>query len=234
MEGEKKEEIRGMFNNIARKYDFLNRLLSLGIDTRWRKRLVRRVAKQKPLKVLDLASGTADLAISMAKKMPQAHITGADISEKMLAVGYRKVLKQKLSRQIKLEREDAENLKYGSDRFDIVTIAFGVRNFENLLKGLKEMYRVTDNNGKVYILEFSKPTTFPVKQLYRFYFTRILPFFGQAVTKNPHAYRYLPESVQAFPDGKDFLTILSRAGYANCQQKKLSFGIASIYYGEKL
>ncbi len=133
MEGEKKEEIRGMFNNIARKYDFLNRLLSLGIDTRWRKRLVRRVAKQKPLKVLDLASGTADLAISMAKKMPQAHITGADISEKMLAVGYRKVLKQKLSRQIKLEREDAENLKYGSDRFDIVTIAFGVANLLSFL-----------------------------------------------------------------------------------------------------
>lgn len=229
-----KTAISNMFNNIARQYDFLNRVLSLGIDTIWRKRLVKKVAKHKPLKVLDIASGTADLAISMAKKMPQAHIIGADISAKMLAVGYRKVLRKKLNKQIKLELGNAERLKYPSNRFDVITVAFGVRNFEHLLQGLSEMYRVTQKGGQVYILEFSKPTAFPIKQLYRFYFTRILPFFGKIVTSNPHAYRYLPESVKGFPDGKDFLKILSEAGYKNCCQHKLSFGIASIYCGEKV
>lgn len=229
----KKEQVRNMFNNIAGKYDLLNHLLSLGIDNLWRKSVVRLVKKQSPKLVLDIATGTGDLAIAIAKALPLVKITGADISENMLEIGKQKMLKKKLSDRVKMEIGDSENLKYEDACFDAVTVAFGVRNYEDLDKGLREMNRVTKAGGHVYILEFSKPSTFPFKQIYNFYFRNILPFFGKTVSKNKHAYTYLPESVQKFPDGINFLDHLKNAGYTEVEQKKLTLGVASIYSGKK-
>lgn len=229
----KKEQVRNMFNRIAGKYDFLNHFLSLGIDIYWRKRLVNLLKKNQPQTILDIATGTGDLAIAISKKLPQAQIIGADISEKMLEVGQKKILKKKLQDRIVLEEGDSEALKYDDQYFDAVTVAFGVRNYENLDHGLAEMYRVTKTHGKVFILEFSKPTVFPVKQLYNFYFTSILPLLGKGVSKDQSAYTYLPESVRSFPDGSDFLNHLEKAGYKKVNYITLSFGIVSIYSGSK-
>ena len=229
----KKQQVRQMFNNIAGKYDFLNHFLSLGIDHYWRKVLVKMLKKQYPKQILDIATGTGDLAISIAKSIPESNIVGADISEKMLEIGQKKVLKKKLNQQITIELGDSEQLKYTDKFFDAVTVAFGVRNYEDLDLGLSEMYRVTKDNGSVYILEFSKPTVFPVKQIYNFYFSYILPTLGKGVSKDNSAYTYLPESVKNFPDGDHFLKHLSKAGYKSVSQKKMTFGIVSIYNGSK-
>jgi len=229
----KKEQVRNMFNRIAGKYDFLNHFLSLGIDVYWRKRLVNLLKIHQPEIILDIATGTGDLAIAISKKLPKAQIIGADISEKMLEVGQKKIIKKKLQDSIVLEEGDSEALKYDNEHFDAVTVAFGVRNYEDLDAGLKEMYRVTKQNGEVFILEFSKPSAFPVKQLYNFYFKSILPLLGKGVSKDQSAYTYLPESVQSFPDGPLFLEHLKKAGYKNVKSKTLSFGIASIYSGSK-
>jgi len=229
----KKEQVRKMFNSIAGKYDFLNHFLSLGIDKLWRRSLVKMMKKQFPNQVLDIATGTGDLAIAIAKTFPNAKIIGADISKNMLNIGKEKIVKKKLNDRVLMEMGDSENLKYEEGFFDAVTVAFGVRNYEDLDKGLKEMHRVTKKDGHVYILEFSKPTAFPFKQIYNFYFLNILPLFGKKVSKDNHAYTYLPESVQKFPDGDLFLQHLQNAGYKLVRQKKLSFGIASIYTGKK-
>lgn len=229
----KKEQVRNMFNNIAGKYDFLNHFLSVGIDHYWRKRLVNMLKLQHPSQVLDIATGTGDLAIAIAKNLPQCKIVGADISEGMLEIGQKKILQKKLNQQITLELGDSEELKFENGFFDAVVVAFGVRNYENLDLGLQEMNRVTKKKGHVYILEFSKPTVFPVKQVYNFYFKYILPLLGKTVSKDNSAYTYLPESVSQFPDGKDFLNHLSQADYINVQQIKLTFGIVSIYSGLK-
>lgn len=229
----KKEQVRNMFNNIAGKYDFLNHFLSLGIDNLWRKSLVKLMKKQFPHQVLDIATGTGDLAIAIAKSFPNAKVIGADISENMLNIGKEKMIKKKLNDRVIMEMGDSEHLKYEEGFFDAVTVAFGVRNYEDLDKGLQEMNRVTKKGGQVYILEFSKPTAFPFKQIYNFYFLKILPLFGKTVSKDNHAYTYLPESVQKFPDGDLFLKHLQNAGYDSVQQKKLTFGVASIYTGEK-
>ena len=229
----KKEQVRKMFNSIAGKYDFLNHFLSVGIDHIWRRRLVNMLKKQQALQVLDIATGTGDLAIAIAKKLPQAHIIGADISENMLEIGQKKVLKKKLHKQITMELGDSEQLKYEDGQFDAVTVAFGVRNYEDLNKGLLEMNRVTKPLGAVYILEFSKPTAFPIKQIYNFYFKHILPLLGKMFSKDDSAYTYLPESVQSFPDGALFLEHLQKAGYSDVSQRKMSFGIVSIYSGIK-
>lgn len=229
----KKEQVRNMFNNIAGKYDFLNHFLSLGIDKLWRKSVVRMVKKQLPNQLLDIATGTGDLAVAIAKALPQAKIIGADISENMLEIGKQKMRKKNLDNRVIMEIGDSENLKYEHGFFDAVTVAFGVRNYEDLDKGLKEMNRVTKRGGHVYILEFSKPSTFPFKQIYNFYFLNVLPLFGKTVSKDNHAYTYLPESVQQFPDGADFLTYLKNAGYKEVKQKKLTLGVASIYSGKK-
>lgn len=228
----KKEQVRNMFNKIAGNYDFLNHFLSLGIDHLWRRRLVKMLSKEKPQTILDIATGTGDLAVALAKCNPK-EIIGADISENMLQVGIEKMKKKKLDHLIKLELGDSENLKYENEYFDAITVAFGVRNYEDLDKGLAEMYRVTKTKGSVWILEFSKPSVFPVKQLYNFYFQFILPNIGRIVSKDDNAYTYLPESVKIFPDGKDFLNHMETAGYKDCKQLKLSFGIASIYYAKK-
>jgi len=228
----KKEQVRQMFNNIAGKYDFLNHFLSVGIDHLWRRRLVKMLSKEKPQKILDIATGTGDLAIALTKCNPK-EIIGADISENMLQVGIRKIKKKKLDKIIKLELGDSEKLKYSENYFDAITVAFGVRNYEDLDKGLSEMYRVTKKNGSVWILEFSKPSVFPVKQIYNFYFRFVLPNVGRLVSKDKQAYTYLPKSVSQFPDGKDFLEHMEKVGYIANNQIKLSFGIASIYHGRK-
>jgi demethylmenaquinone methyltransferase/2-methoxy-6-polyprenyl-1,4-benzoquinol methylase len=229
----KKEQVRNMFNNIAGKYDFLNHFLSLGIDHLWRRSLVKMMKKQIPTQVLDIATGTGDLAVAVAKAFPNAKVIGADISENMLEIGKQKMIRKKLNDRVLMEMGDSENLKYEDGYFDAVTVAFGVRNYEDLQKGLNEMYRVTQIGGRVYILEFSKPSAFPFKQIYNFYFLKVLPLFGKTVSKDHHAYTYLPESVQQFPDGHDFLNYLEDSGYQDVSQKRLTFGIASIYSGKK-
>ncbi len=228
----KKEQVASMFNNIAHKYDFLNHFLSLGIDKLWRKKAIKMLAPKQPKKILDLATGTGDLAIAALKLNP-TEIKGIDISKEMLRIGIIKVIKKGYDRTIELMEGDSENIKFKDNYFDAITVAFGVRNYENLEKGLSEMYRVLNTGGAAVILEFSKPTAFPVKQIYNFYFKYILPGFGKMFSKDNAAYTYLPESVGEFPDGAEFINILTKVGYINCRQKRLSLGIATIYYAEK-
>lgn len=228
----KKESVRVMFNSIASRYDFLNHFLSFGIDILWRKKLVRMLRKQNPTSILDVATGTGDLAIE-ASRIKNVTITGVDIAEEMLEVGRTKVLKKGLSDIINLQFADSENLPFDSFVYDASIVSFGVRNFENLGTGLAEMCRVLKPNGKIYILEFSMPTNFPILQLYNFYFKFILPLIGRLISKDKSAYTYLYESVQDFPSGKDFLIQLQQAGFESPKQHKLSFGIASIYTGIK-
>ncbi|PCH70144.1 MAG: bifunctional demethylmenaquinone methyltransferase/2-methoxy-6-polyprenyl-1,4-benzoquinol methylase UbiE [Bacteroidales bacterium] len=221
-----------MFNNIARKYDFLNHFLSMGIDKLWRKRAVKLLKSIEPKQLLDIATGTGDFALACLKLNPDK-ITGIDISTEMLAVGREKIAKKKLQDRIELFEGDSEDIQFDDNSFDAITVAFGVRNFENLEKGLKEMNRVVRPGGKVVILEFSKPKNFPVKQFYNFYFFNILPLCGKMLSKDSSAYTYLPESVGAFPDGEFFLEIYKSCGFEETEQIKLSFGIASIYIGTK-
>ncbi|MBL1231381.1 MAG: bifunctional demethylmenaquinone methyltransferase/2-methoxy-6-polyprenyl-1,4-benzoquinol methylase UbiE [Flavobacteriales bacterium] len=228
----KKEQVATMFNNISHKYDFLNHFLSLGIDILWRKKAVRMLAPHQPKKILDIATGTADFAIEALKLNPD-EIIGIDISEGMLNVGKEKIKKKGVDNIISLELGDSENLRFETAYFDAYTVAFGVRNFENLEKGLIEMLRVLKPNGTGIILEFSKPRKFPIKQLYNFYFNKILPGIGKMVSKDTAAYTYLPESVYAFPDGEDFVQLLKKIGYKNAKATTLLFGIATIYKANK-
>lgn len=225
--------IAAMFDRISPKYDALNHMLSLNIDKVWRKKTAKIVSKTQPKAILDLATGTADLAIAMAKHNPQAHIIGLDISEKMLEIGKEKVKLQNLENQIELHHGDAASLPFEDARFDAVTVAFGVRNFEDLSKGLSEMHRVLKTNGQAVILEFSLPERFPIKQLYNFYFKHLLPNIGKWVSKDGNAYSYLPHSVEKFPKPSDFCNILGSFGLKNCQIKPLSFGIATLYVANK-
>lgn len=224
----KKEQVEKMFDNIAHKYDFLNHFLSAGIDRIWRKKLVKMVAAQKPLAIIDIATGTADLAIELSK-LTHAPVTGVDISAGMLEIGKRKLAKLKLDQQIFLQQADSESLPFENGAFDAAMVAFGVRNFENLDIGLAEIQRVLRPNGIIAVLEFSRPRVFPVKQLYNFYFRYILPAIGKIVSRDQGAYTYLPESVGAFPDGKDFLAHLDKAGFSKTSERRLTFGIATIY-----
>lgn len=232
-EGSKKSQVSTMFNNIAPYYDLLNRVLSLGIDKSWRKRAIHLLQQDNPQVILDVATGTADVALQVAKTLQPEKITGVDISTEMLAIGREKVKKQSLQHIITLEEGDSENLPFPDNSFDAITVAFGVRNFEHLEKGLSEMYRVLKPGGKAIILEFSKPTIFPFKQLFNFYFRYILPTIGRLTSKDKRAYAYLYESVQAFPDGKNFVAILDRLGYQSTTFESLSLGICSIYLGKK-
>ena len=222
-----------MFDHISPKYDALNHLLSLNIDKVWRRKTAKAVAKSQPKTVLDLATGTADLAIAVAKRNPQAHIIGMDISEKMLDIGKAKIKKQELENQIELCFGDAATLPFEEGSFDAITVAFGVRNFKDLEKGLSEIHRVLKPGGQAVILEFSMPERFPVKQLYRFYFKRVLPRIGKKVSKDPSAYTYLPESVERFPKPNSFLQLLSEKRLENGTKRSLSFGIATLYQAEK-
>ncbi len=228
----KKEQVAKMFDNISGKYDFLNHFLSLGIDIRWRRKAVAYLKSDAPKQVLDVATGTGDFAIEILSLNPDK-VTGVDISEGMLGVGKEKVKKRNLTDKIELLYGDSENLPFKDETFDAVTVAFGVRNFENLEKGLSDIYRVLRPGGKLVVLEFSQPTIFPFKQLYRFYFKAILPKIGNRISKDQSAYTYLPESVIAFPFGNEFLNKLNEAGFKNTLCKTLTFGISSIYVGQK-
>ncbi len=228
-EEDKKKQVANMFDNIAWKYDFLNRLLSLGIDKRWRKKAISTLENGSPARVLDVATGTADLSIELARRLPESQITGVDISEKMLDIGRKKVVKKKLDQRIELLYGDSEALEFPDHHFDAVTAAFGVRNFENLEAGLQEMNRVLKPGGQLVVLEFSRPRIFPLKQLFNLYFRYILPTVGRLTSKDPRAYKYLYESVQAFPDYDRFLSVLKKLGYKKCEYIILTAGICCIY-----
>ncbi len=228
----KKKQVADMFNSISPKYDLLNHVLSLGIDIRWRKKAIKQLKELQPKMILDVATGTGDFALEALVLNPDK-IIGVDISEGMLDVGKKKMIQKGLSDKIQLQTGDSEDLQFDDNMFDAVIVSFGVRNFENLRKGLEGMYRVLKPGGKVVILEFSKPKAFPFKQIYNFYFKNILPGIGKVVSKDNSAYTYLPESVRDFPDGKNFTDILDNIGYKNTECKPLTLGISSIYTGIK-
>ncbi len=229
---DKKAQVAQMFDNISPRYDFLNHFLSLGIDILWRKEAIKLLKYEHPKLILDVATGTADFAIEALELKPKK-VIGIDISEGMLSYGREKLKKKKLDDRIELQSGDSENLHFSDNYFDAVIVSFGVRNFENLELGLKEILRVLKPGGSLVVLEFSKPRNFPFKQLYNFYFNNILPSIGQSISKDEAAYSYLPESVQAFPDGKDFLNILAKIGYIPTKCKILTLGISTIYQGKK-
>ena len=228
----KKQEVAEMFNNIASKYAFLNHFLSMGIDILWRKKAIRILKKENPQIILDVATGTGDFAIE-AVATDAKKIIGVDIARDMFKIGEQKVAKKNLSHIISFDYGDSENLQFDDNHFDAITVSFGVRNFENLNKGLAEMNRVLKPGGSLVVIEFSKPTTFPIKQLYNFYFKFILPTLGKLISKDQRAYTYLPESVEAFPFGQVFLDKMLSVNFRDVKNIPLTFGIASIYIGKK-
>lgn len=228
----KKQQVARMFDSISGNYDFLNHFLSLGIDIRWRKKAVKLLAEGNPKLILDVATGTGDFAVETLKLNPE-QVIGVDISAGMLEVGRKKMKDRGYDHKIDLRLADSENLPFEENKFDAVIVAFGVRNFENLEKGLTEMLRVLKPGGRMVVLEFSKPRVFPFKQLYNFYFNFILPKIGRLISRDPAAYTYLPESVQAFPDGAEFTKILDRLGFNQTSCKSLTFGVSSLYTGIK-
>jgi len=228
----KKDSVQKMFDDISPKYDFLNHFLSFGIDFSWRKKLVAMLSVKNPRRILDVATGTGDVAISLTTLNPEK-IVGIDISEKMLDIARRKVTEKGMQDVISFKQSDAERIPFSDGTFDAVTVAFGVRNYEDLRKGLSEMKRVLRPGGTMMILEFSHPSGTPFRQFYRFYSRYVIPFIGKLISSHSEAYRYLPESVAAFPSGSDFLNILKELDLINCHQQILSFGIASIYSCQK-
>lgn len=228
----KRERVEEMFDSIASRYDLLNRVLSAGIDKNWRRKAINELKEIQPERILDIATGTADLALE-AMRLKPVEIIGLDISNKMLDIGRHKIMQSGFQGVIRLEQGDSESIPYPDGHFDAITVSFGVRNFEHLEKGLKEMLRVLKPGGKVVILEFSQPTKFPIKQFYSFYSHTILPFVGQLLSRQRSAYEYLPASVSAFPYGVQFTRILSACGFKHTKAAPLTFGIASIYTGTK-
>jgi demethylmenaquinone methyltransferase/2-methoxy-6-polyprenyl-1,4-benzoquinol methylase len=228
----KKEQVANMFNTISPQYDFLNHLLSGGIDIIWRKKAIKLLQNKSIKTMLDIATGTGDFAIEALKINPEK-IVGVDISEGMLSFGQEKIKKMGLEKTIQLQKGDSEKLPFSDNSFDAVIVSFGVRNFENLQKGLTDMFRVTKPGGYCLILEFSNPRKFPMKQLYTFYSKYCLPFLGKMISKDPSAYTYLPESVKAFPDGPEFIQIFKSVGYSETNWIPMTGGICSIYIGQK-
>lgn len=228
----KKDQVADMFNNIAGNYDFLNHFLSMGIDKGWRKKAIAEINKIQPKVILDVATGTADLAIAAVATHPDT-IIGIDIANQMLDIGRKKIKERKLDGVITLQYGDSEALPFSNGHFDAITCAYGVRNFEHLEAGLKEMNRVMRQGGKLAILEFSHPKKFPVKQVYKFYFRYILPTLGKLVSKHSRAYTYLPESVNAFPEGDVFVSMLERCGFKDAHARPLTFGITTLYTATK-
>ena len=229
----KKEEVREMFDNIAPKYDLLNHTLSMSIDRVWRRRVVGEVRRAKPGRILDVATGTGDLAIAMARRIRDVQVLGVDLSEQMLAVARRKIEARGLDGRIVLDRGDAERLAVADASVDVATVAFGVRNFGDLGAGLRELARTIKPGGKVVVLEFSRPRNRLFRALYEFYTYKILPRIGGMVSKDKRAYEYLPASVGEFPAPKEFMAMMARAGFRNCRARSQSFGIAQIYIGER-
>lgn len=229
----KKQQVEQMFNNISANYDKLNRVISFGIDVEWRKKVVALVNAKKPKKILDIATGTGDLAINLAKKTNAVEIIGLDISEGMLEVGRQKIQNEGLSKKVEMMLGDSEDLPFSNNSFDAITVAFGVRNFENLEKGLAEIIRVLRPGGIFVVLETSVPTKFPYKQGYNLYTKNILPAIGKIFSKDQNAYAYLSESAAAFPHGKDFNNILKKIGFTTVENKPQTMGVATIYTASK-
>lgn len=229
----KKSQMRKMFDRIAPSYDRLNHLLSLNIDRLWRRHVVQIVRRKSPAVLLDVATGTGDLAIDLARKLPEVQILGADISEEMLRIAREKIAARNLAGRIELRVEDAEHLTLGDASVDTVTVGFGVRNFGNIDAGLREFFRVLKPGGTVVVLELSRPRNKIFRAVFEFYFHRLLPCIGGWISHDPKAYRYLPASVKAFPAPERFLEMLAAAGFSNCRSQSQSGGIAQIYIGEK-
>lgn len=229
----KKEQVAGMFNDIAKRYDFLNRFLSAGIDIGWRKKGLKQLVAIKPTTLLDVATGTADVAILASSMLNPEKIIGIDISDGMLEIGRQKIKKLSLENKIELFNGDSEAIKFEDNSFDAVTVSFGVRNFQDLEKGLSEIKRVLKPGGKLMVLEFSKPKLPLVKAVYNFYMKLVTPNMGRLFSKNKNAYKYLDESIKKFPEGKNFINVLDKLGYKETYNKTLSLGICSIYCGIK-
>jgi len=228
----KKQQVESMFDNISGNYDSLNRVISLGVDQSWRKKVIKKVVNHKPHTVLDVATGTGDLVIALGKSSAK-ELIGLDISKGMLTTGEKKIKEKNLQSRIKMQQADAESIPYEDDYFDAITVAFGVRNFENLEKGLNEMNRVLKPGGLVVILETAVPTKFPFKQFYKLYSNNILPLIGKIFSKDKSAYRYLSESASVFPYGAEFNNILKKSGFKQVKNESQTFGVASIYTATK-
>jgi demethylmenaquinone methyltransferase/2-methoxy-6-polyprenyl-1,4-benzoquinol methylase len=229
----KKEQVTKMFDTISKEYDSINRIMTFGIDIKWRKRLIRIIADKNPKSILDIATGTGDLAIMAAQKTQANKIIGADISEGMLNIGVEKIKKLNLSNRIIMKVEDSENLSFKEQTFDAVSVAFGVRNFENLDKGIREIHRVLNPGGIFVVLETSVPTLPIIKQLYLLHSNFLLPLFGKLFSKDPKAYTYLSKSAKNFPYGQDFNNILQKNGFTSVRNIPQTFGVATIYVGIK-
>lgn len=232
-EGGKKEQVADMFNNISNKYDLLNRLMTMRIDTIWRKKAIKSLQSIAPQTILDVATGTGDFAIESINILKPKKIIGVDISKGMLDVAAEKIKSKGLEGQFEVQLGDSENLQFADHTFDAVTVAFGVRNFENLEKGLSEIHRVLRPGGKAIILELSNPKTFPVKQLFHLYFHKIVPMMGKLISKDASAYSYLPESVSKFPDGERFAAITDKVGFETTKVRPQTFGFCTIYEATK-
>lgn len=232
-EGDKKTQVADMFNNISKTYDFLNHFMSLGIDIIWRKKAIRSLRSIQPQLMLDVATGTGDFALESIKILNPKKIIGVDISEGMLQVAQEKIKSKGLQQQFEVQLGDSEKLLFEDNTFDAVTVAFGVRNFENLEQGLADICRVLKPGGKAVILEFSNPKSFPIKQLYNFYFHNVTPLIGKLFSKDSSAYSYLPESVAKFPDGNRFATIMKEVGFSETIIRPQTFGVCTIYVSTK-
>lgn len=230
--GSKKRQVEEMFDNISGKYDFLNHFLSFNIDRYWRKNAVSHLKNMPGISILDVATGTGDMITPLLKLRPKK-ITGLDLSEGMLSIARKKFPSEVRGTSIEFIKGDSEKLPFDDNMYDAETVAFGVRNFENTLSGLSEMFRVLKPDGKIVVLEFARPGSFPFKQIYQFYFRNLLPFFGRIVSDDKDAYTYLPDSVNNFPERKEFVNIMENAGFSQCTFNTLTFGIVSVYTGIK-
>jgi len=227
-----KQYVRSLFDSIARRYDLLNHLLSGGIDLYWRRRAIEHLRDLHPSRILDVATGTADFAVAATRLRPSM-VVGVDISEEMLGQGRKKITAKGLDAVVTLQWGEAERLPFEDGTFDAAIVAFGARNFEHLAAGLAEMRRVLRPGGRILVLEFSRPDGVPFRQIFFFYFRHVLPVIGRIVSRNKEAYAYLHDTVMAFPEGKEFLSILTGVGFASPAAERMTFGIASIYKGTK-
>ncbi len=232
-EESKTSQVEKMFDNIASSYDFLNHAMTLNIDKIWRKKAIKIIKKQNPSYILDVATGTGDFAINLSQNIPSAQIKAIDLSEKMLEVAIQKVNKLNLNQKISLEKQDCMNLNIEENSFEAASVSFGVRNFENILSGIKEIFRVLKTSGILVVLELGEPDNIIIRKIFDIYFHHILPFFASKISKENSAYKYLPKSVEQFPSGKKFIEIMQKAGFRDCYYKNLFFGVAKIYVGKK-